>query len=422
MAPQYSLLKSSGGSRDHEYRPSTPLEPREAAASPSVLVVVEPGLDGVFRHVEGLVAFLLEKGSRVHLAYSSRRSGKAMLELVQRVRARGGQVMDMRVSNIPQLGDVLALWRLVALARRVRPDVIHAHSSKGGALARVAAWLLRHPLCLYTPHAYYGMAKPPWLRVRFFNQVERILAHRGLTIAISQDEARFARDVIHVAPDRLVIIHNPVDTERFRPATPTERRLARARFGIAPDQVVVATIGRMCWQKDPETAYQALAPVCRQFPQVTFLHLGWGKWKEYLLGLAQRLGFSAQLRILDYIDDPRSFYHAVDCIVVSSRYEAGWPLVLLEAMACDLPVIAATCPGMSDLGQAGLSDVWTFPPGDAAACGEQLREWLARHSGVPQARNHRQFAAERLSPARCYGAIFELYQNSPAQPHVAPIP
>ena len=68
----------------------------------TVLLVMEPGLDGVFRHVEGLLDFLLKRGIRVHLAYSSRRSGRAMLQLVARVQAAGGQVLDMRVTNIPQ--------------------------------------------------------------------------------------------------------------------------------------------------------------------------------------------------------------------------------------------------------------------------------------------------------------------------------
>ena len=403
-------------------RPSEQSRPGDPAGSLTVLVVVEPGLDGVFRHVEGLVDFLLKQGTRVHLAYSSRRSGGAMLQLVERVRATGAQVMDMRVSNIPQLGDVFAFVRLMAFVRRLRPDVIHAHSSKAGALARFIAYLLRHPLCLYTPNAYYGLSKTPWFRVRFFNQVERMLGRVGRTIAISQDEADFALNILRVPRDRLAVIHNPVDATRFKPASPAERRAARIRFGIPEDAVVLATIGRMCWQKDPETAYNAVAPVCAENPSLMFLHLGWGKWKEYLLGLAQRLGYGSQLRILDYVDDPRSFYHAVDGILVTSRYEAGWPLVFLEAMACNLPVVASTCLGMSDVGKAGLSHVWTFPPGDASTCTQGVRLWLANRSGPITESNHRRFATERLSPERCYGAVFELYRRASTGPRVSPIP
>lgn len=378
----------------------------------TVLIVVEPGLDGVFRHVEGLLDYLLKHGTRVHLAYSSRRSGAAMLQLVQRIRASGGEVADMKVTNIPQPGDLFALTRLSTLIRRVQPDVVHAHSSKAGALARLASLVFRKPRYLYTPHAYYGLAKPRWLRVSFFNAVERILGGRAHTIAISQDEANFGRQSLRIAPQRMSVIRNPVDTARFRPPTPVERQEARAKLGIPRHALVVATIGRMAWQKDPVTAYRAIAPLCAENPHLLFLHLGWGKWKDYLQQEAQNLGIERQLRILDYVDDPRSFYHALDGVVISSRYEAGWPLVFLEAMACNLPVIAATCPGMSDVGRFGLSHVWTFAPEQADQCTKAVRLWIQDHQVHPNIPcNHRQFANEQLSPELCYGNVFKLYQN-----------
>jgi glycosyltransferase involved in cell wall biosynthesis len=375
------------------------------------LIVVEPGLDGVFRHVEGLVGFLLEQEVRVHLAYSSRRSGTAMTNLVERVRNSGGSVVDLHCTNIPEPVDAIALWRLIGLIRKTRPDVIHAHSSKAGALARVAAVLTRHPRCLYTPHAYYGMAKKLTLRVRFFNTLERLLARVGKTIAISRDEAFFAQDALRISPRKITVIHNPVNAQRFTAPTPAERQAARDKLGLPESALVLATIGRMCWQKDPETAYQAVAPLCAQNPDLHFLHLGWGKWKNYLLGYATQLGFYPQLRILDYVDEPLLFYHAADAVLLSSRYEAGWPLVFLEALACDLPVVASLCPGMSDAGQAGLSHAWFFPPEDAPACTDALRRWLdAQRAGLGE-RNHRRFAMERLTPARCYGSVLNLYRG-----------
>lgn len=401
--------------------PPGPSRGRSSANALTVLLVVEPGLDGVFRHVEGLVEHLLVHDVRVHLAFSSRRSGAAMLKLVERVRNAGGDVVDLRVTNIPQPGDLRALFRLAGLIRRVKPDVIHAHSSKAGALARFLARWFRDPRYVYTPHAYYGLGKPRWLRVWVFNRVERWLGRVGETIAISQDEADFAVERLGVPRDRVLVIHNPVDAERFKPATPEQRREARTRLGIPEDATVLAMIGRMCWQKDPETGYQAVAPVCRTDPRLVFIHLGWGKWKQYLLELARRLGYGAQLRIVDYVDDPRSFYHAVDGVLVCSRYEAGWPLVFLEAMACNLPVIAATCVGMSDIGKAGLSHVWTFAPEDRETCTKRVGEWLDRGSRHPVEINHRAFALAQLTPGRCYGAVLEVYHKQGAAVRVAPL-
>lgn len=386
-----------------------------------LLLVVEPGLDGVFRHVEGLIGFLrLKQDVRIHLAYSSRRCSTAMLQLVDRVRADGGEVLDLRITNVPEMSDIPALFRLIFLIRRIRPDVVHAHSSKAGALGRFAALLMRHRHSFYSPQAYYGMAKPLSLKVRFYNWVERMLGGFGTTIAISEDEATFARNVLQVPSDKIRVVHNPVDTGYFIPATAEQRLAARVRLGIEEQSVVLGIIGRMCWQKDPETAYGGVAPVCSRNPDLFLFHLGWGKWKLYLLGFAERIGMGSQLRIIDYCDDPRSYYHAIDGLLVSSRYEAGWPLVFLEAMACNLPLVAATGMGMSDVGRAKLSHIWTFAPEQVAECTSAVTQWLLSHRAGIRNCNHRAFAIERLSPERCYGKIFELYQNKNVPGSVSP--
>jgi len=385
-----------------------------------VLLVVEPGIDGVFRHVEGLVGYLLRHDVRVHMAYSSRRCSEAMLKLAERVRASGGEAVDLRVTNVPELADIPALVRLIALMRRTRPDIVHAHSSKAGAIGRLAALLLRHPRCYYSPHAYYGMAKPPSRKVRFYNWVEHLLGRVGTTVAISDDEALFAHMVLGVPSGNLRVVSNPVDTAYFMPASPEQRSAARAALGIPERAIVLAIIGRMCWQKDPETAYAGVAPVCAANPDLQVFHLGWGKWKEYLQGLAQRLGMGRQLRIVGYTDDPRAFYHAIDALLVSSRYEAGWPLVFLEAMACNLPVVATTGMGMSDVGRKHLSHVWTFPPERVADCTAAVTRWLACHREGIRDCNHRDYAIKSLSPERCYGSLLGLYQDVKVRDSVSP--
>jgi glycosyltransferase involved in cell wall biosynthesis len=387
----------------------------------SLLLLVEPGIDGVFRHVEGLTYFLLEHDVRVHLAYSSRRCSAAMLRLVDRVRAAGGEAVDLRITNVPELADISAFIRLIRLMRRTRPDVVHTHSSKAGALGRFAALLLGHRRCFYSPQAYYGMAKPSSIKVRFYNLVEHLLGGFGTTIAISEDEARFARTVLRVPADQIRVIHNPVDTTCFVPASPEQRRSARVALGIPEHSVVVAIIGRMCWQKDPETAYAGVAPVCARNPDLILFHLGWGKWKEYLQGFGQQHGMGNQLRIVDYTDDPRGFYHAIDALLVSSRYEAGWPLVLLEAMACNLPVVAATGMGMSDLGRAPLSHVWTFLPEQVEGCTVAVSKWLACQREGIRTCNHREFAVARFSPEQCYRTLLDLYTNKKPPPKCVPL-
>ena len=95
----------------------------------NVLQVVEPGVDGVFRHVEGLTQFLSSRSLRVSLAYSDVRGSEGLRRLVREVEAHGGRTLNLEVGNKPGPRDVIAALKLRQLIREVRPDIIHAHSS-----------------------------------------------------------------------------------------------------------------------------------------------------------------------------------------------------------------------------------------------------------------------------------------------------
>ena len=157
-----------------------------------VLIVVEPGVDGVFRHVEGLCHYLFGQGVTVHLAYSSVRGSEGLGKLVEAIRNRGGRTLDMRTGNAPCLADMKAFVKLRSLARKVRPDVVHSHSSKAGVLGRLLALAGIKARFFHTAHAYYGLSGSRSLKAGFFNGIERLFGRIGNTIGISDDESAFA--------------------------------------------------------------------------------------------------------------------------------------------------------------------------------------------------------------------------------------
>ena len=98
-----------------------------------ILIVSEPGLDGVFRHVEGLMQCLLQvEGVKIDFAYSSNRGSAQLNALIQKVESNGGETLDLKTANSPSFTDLSAYRRLYAFAIRRRPSVTHAHSSKAG--------------------------------------------------------------------------------------------------------------------------------------------------------------------------------------------------------------------------------------------------------------------------------------------------
>lgn len=375
-----------------------------------VLIVVEPGVDGVFRHVEGLCHYLFGKGVAVHLAYSSVRGSEGLKKLVAAVRERGGETLDMRIGNAPCLADMRALVKLRSLARKVRPDVIHAHSSKAGVLARTLMLTGIKARLFYTVNAYYGLSGSRSFKAGFFNCIERLLGRIGNTINISEDESLFALRKLRIPSRRIHVIHNPVNTAEFRPPAGDEKDAIRTRFAIPKDALVIGSIGRLSFQKDPQTMYKAAAEAMSRHSNLWLCHIGSGEMEGEISALAKSLGIAARVVRIRYLEAPAEIYRAFDAFAISSRYEAGWPIVVLEAMSSNLPLILTACPGASNISRGGLSHCWTAEPGDATGLAQAINSWVLDRE-KPRLLNHRQIAEERFSTEVLFGAVLQLYVN-----------
>ncbi|WP_397380511.1 glycosyltransferase [Prosthecobacter sp.] len=374
-----------------------------------ILLVTEPGVDGVFRHVEALASFLMERGHRIHLAYSDVRGSDRLTQLVAKVSAAGGKTVNLAVSNAPGPGDVAALLKLRRLVTEARPDVIHAHSSKAGALARALVCLgVRQPV-FYTPHAYYGLSGKGGMKSRVFNAIETVLGRIGTTINLSEGERAFARDSLKIPQARLRLIANPVDCVRFRPADAAKRKEIRAALGVPEDAILLGSVGRLAFQKDPPTLYRAFAKACQKRPELWLYHLGEGELSAECAALADQLGIRSRIVRQTYLSEPLSFYQALDGMILTSRYE-GLSFAVLEALACDLPVILSQVPGNNDFTAMGLSHCWSAGKEDVDGFAEVIGQW-AQDCGLGRASNHREIAESRFSQEACFGAIVREYEQ-----------
>lgn len=377
-----------------------------------ILLVIEPGANGAFRIMEDLADYLMRGGHAVHLAYSDLRAGERLGRLVERIERQGGRTLNLRVANRPCLDDLRAFFALRSLARAVRPDVIHSHSAKAGALARLL------PLAgagagrqVYHPHAYVGM-RPRRGRFDFFYEfVERVLARWSTTICSSGDEWRHARTRLAVPERRARCVPNGVDLTRFRPATPEERRAARARLGLPAGGLVLGALGRTCEQKDPMTLYRAFGRLARRRDDVTLFHVGCGELDDEIAGFIVTRGLAGRVVRRDYLAEPETFYHAVDGYALTSSYE-GFSIALLEALACDLPLVVSEAPGNGDLLAQPLSQLWRAPVGDIGAFASAMEAWAAARSAIPPPPlNHRTVARAHFDQKRCFRQIVRVYRE-----------
>jgi glycosyltransferase involved in cell wall biosynthesis len=372
-----------------------------------VLQVFEPGVDGAFRHVEKLVEFLIEHHYQVSVVYSSARSSDRLFELVDKVRASGGSATDIRVSNRPTMKDLHGLYILIKLLRSRKFEVVHAHSSKAGVLARVASRLADVP-CIYTPHAYFGMGSEAGMRAASYMAVERWLRNFAHTINVSNEELAFARDRLQVNPRMQSLIHNGVDFSRFVPGDLQRRVALRQKLDIPQDALVLGTVARFSSQKNPQLLYRTFARVAALQPEIYLAHLGNGELRGEIEQMVEAMGLRHRVRFIDYLADPESFYCALDGFILTSRYE-GLPLSVLEALACNLPTILTDVPGNRTFQEFPLDQIWYGNDEESLAPAIESWHHAAQREQPP---NHRDVARTQFSADACFERITALYSQA----------
>jgi glycosyltransferase involved in cell wall biosynthesis/VanZ family protein len=374
-----------------------------------VLIVSEPGENGVFTYVESLCHYLIEQGVAVHLGYSDVRGSDRLRALVAHVESSGGQTANLQVGSGVGIADFRAFFRLWRLAVRVRPDVIHCHSSKAGVLGRSLALAGIRSGFAYHPHAYYGMRPARNRRDVFYDLIEGWFGKVGTTVLISAGERDYALRRLRIPIGRLAFISNGVDTKRFSPIASGEKAALRDAFGIPRDRVVLGALSRLSPQKDPLTLYRAFAIASSERPELHLFHVGAGELEPEVDRLIVELGLGHRVTRLRYLGDSTGFYQAVDGFILTSTYE-GLSLAALEAMSSDLPMILSRAPGNIDLLDLSLSHVWSSAPGDAGEFARCIGFWHESHrEGNPP--NHRSIARDKFDSGDAQSHVLSHYRS-----------
>jgi UDP-glucose:(heptosyl)LPS alpha-1,3-glucosyltransferase len=254
-----------------------------------------------------------------------------------------------------------------------------------------------------------------WLLPRqrgFRKLMARQYADRGQAIvALSRSGAAdFAR--FHgVAPQRVRIIYNGVDTERFSPERSAAcRAAARQRLGAGPETVLALLVAQNFRLKGVATLLRAMARLARERLPLRLVIVG-GKrldaWRQW----ARRLGLAEQVTFVGPVDDPLPYYAAADFYVHPTFYDSC-SLVVLEAAACGLPIITSRYNGAAELLPEGLGVTLVSDPADvgelAAAMRPLLRGAVRDRMGAAARR-----AALACSFERNVDEILAVYEELP---------
>jgi glycosyltransferase involved in cell wall biosynthesis len=257
--------------------------------------------------------------------------------------------------TLPALGreikahtDVAAFLQLYRLLRRLRPHIVHTHTAKAGALARLAAWMARVPIIVHTYHGHVFHSYFTTRRTRVFLAIERWLAPKTSQLIAVSENVRAELLALGIGtPKQVVAMPLGLDLDDFI-TSDVKRGQLRHELGLSDAVPLVGIVARLVPVKAHEEFLEAAAVVVRSTPAARFLIVGDGERRLELEMLAERLGIGGRVTFLGWRVDLDRVYADLDIVVLCSRNE-GSPVSLIEAMAAGRAVVATRVGGVPEL-------------------------------------------------------------------------
>jgi len=290
---------------------------------------------------------------------------------------------ELTLSGIPvtvcdesRLGIARLLLAVTDHLRKARPQILHSHRYKEHILGALAGRLSQHPLTVQT---YHGLEEnlPGWAGFKmnlykWINIAVGKMTADGIVGVSSEITSILGRR--HPSVD-VRCIRNGIDLTRVVPTV--ERPAMRAQLGFAPDTFVVGTVGRLMPIKGFEYLIEAFAQFRRQpgAQQSKLVIVGDGPLRAVLGRCAESHRVSSDVTFLGMRTDVYNLMRAFDVFVLSSLHE-GVPMVLLEAMALGVPIVASRAGGIPEILEHGR-EALLVPARDAGALAREI-EVLAR--------------------------------------------
>ena len=234
--------------------------------------------------------------------------------------------------------DLKAIKAVRNLIKRYNPDIVYAHSSKAGAIARVADIGLKNH-CVYNPHGWAFNMRCSAKKKAMYTAIEKMAApFCEKIICISDAEKQSALDKKICGAEKLQVIFNGVDIEAFESGE--HGKVKREDLNIPEDAFVVGMVGRISPQKAPDIFVKMAKLVKDKIPNAHFIIVGNGNQEAEIRKYAEDNDFSENLHITGWVDDPMSYVELFDVACLLSRWE-GFGLALPEYMMAGKPIVAS---------------------------------------------------------------------------------
>jgi len=328
---------------------------------PKILRIVNRlNLGGPTYNVAYLTKYLPPEYETLLLAGQKDESEASSEFILEHMGIKPVYISDMHRSINP-MNDFKAFQQIKKIIKEFKPDILHTHAAKSGALGRIAAYQCGVPVIVHTFHGHVFHSYFHPLKTKFFIQVERSLAKisSGI-IAISDIQKNELTQDFKICPtEKMEVIPLGFDLDRFQQNMDEKRARFRKEYNLDADEIAVGIIGRLVPVKNHEMFLNVVEQVMKQTTKrVRFFIVGDGEERQHIESMATERGIDfiptdfssnkAPLTFTSWIRDVDMALAGLDIVTLTSLNE-GTPVSLIEAQAANKPIVSTRVGGIEDV-------------------------------------------------------------------------
>lgn len=238
------------------------------------------------------------------------------------------------------LKDLKSIGNIRKIIRKYKPDILYVHSSKAGAIGRIAN-LGFHNKIIYNPHGWafnMGISGQKKLLYKYIEKIQIPFTDKIICISESEKVTATSEKICKI--QKLSLINNGIDLDEIENSLKIERNC----LGISKEAFVVGMVGRISKQKAPDIFVKAASLIKKSIPNAVFLIVGdeitnGDNEKQKIINMIENEGLTDSFIITGWVKNPVGYMKIFDVAVLLSRWE-GFGLVLAEYMASGVPIVA----------------------------------------------------------------------------------
>lgn len=316
--------------------------------------------------------------------------------------------------------DYQAYKEIKKIIREFKPDIVHTHASKAGAIGRLAAIDCNVPVIIHTFHGHVFHSYFGKLKTTFYKIIERYLAkHSTAIVAISNKQKQELSETFNIAPkEKFHVIPLGFDLERFTKNKEQNRKEFREKYKLSDSQIAIGIIGRLAPIKNHALFVESIAYLKKNNIQnfKAFI-IGDGDTRSFIENICKELNVSyssdpkanAEIVFTSWITNVEWALHGLDIVTLTSLNE-GTPVSIIEAQAAGKYVVATNVGGIEDVLHPDcglLSDV-----NDKKRFFDHLLKALQNYSNLNTiAKKGEEWALAKFSYQRLVNDMRQLYNQ-----------